>query len=207
MSPVVRKKRGVTGVAKRASGADASTKRSAKAAAPKPAKPRHDHKSSSSRAPAAAAASRSGSPRAATVAQRDTAAASRQIDVRIESLADWRGEVLARIRALIQQAVPGVVEEWKWRGVPVWSHAGILCTGESYKDVVKTTFAKGAALDDPKGLFNASLDGNTRRAIDFREGENIDAAAFKALVRAAASLNERSRSGARAATAKKTKRG
>jgi len=134
-------------------------------------------------------------------------AASRQIDARIESLADWRGEVLGRIRALIRQAVPGVVEEWKWRGVPVWSHAGILCTGESYKEVVKTTFAKGAALDDPTGLFNASLDGNTRRAIDFREGEKIDAAAFKALVRAAATLNERPRPGVRAAaTAKKSKR-
>nr|WP_222934455.1 DUF1801 domain-containing protein [Caulobacter sp. 17J80-11] len=111
------------------------------------------------------------------------------IDERIASLSDWRGETLARLRALIQDAVPDVAEEWKWRGTPVWSHGGILCTGETYKEVVKTTFAKGASLPDPAGLFNSSLEGNTRRAIDFRQGEPIDEAAFKALVRAAAELN------------------
>ncbi|MBC6982527.1 DUF1801 domain-containing protein [Caulobacter sp. 17J80-11] len=115
--------------------------------------------------------------------------ATRLIDERIASLSDWRGETLARLRALIQDAVPDVAEEWKWRGTPVWSHGGILCTGETYKEVVKTTFAKGASLPDPAGLFNSSLEGNTRRAIDFRQGEPIDEAAFKALVRAAAELN------------------
>jgi hypothetical protein len=114
---------------------------------------------------------------------------SRLIDARIAELGDWRGETLARIRALIRQADPEVVEEWKWRGVPVWSHAGIICTGETYKAVVKMTFAKGALLEDPSGLFNASLDGNTRRAIDLREGDTIDEAALKVLVRAAADLN------------------
>lgn len=114
---------------------------------------------------------------------------SQQIDARIEELNDWRGQTLARIRTLIKQADPDVVEEWKWRGVPVWSHAGILCTGETYKDVVKMTFAKGAALEDPSGLFNASLEGNTRRAIDLREGDKIDDRALKALVRAAVALN------------------
>ncbi|HEY9348357.1 MAG TPA: DUF1801 domain-containing protein [Inquilinus sp.] len=114
---------------------------------------------------------------------------SRLIDARIEELGDWRGQTLARVRALIQQADPEVVEEWKWRGVPVWSHAGILCTGETYKAVVKLTFAKGAALADPSGLFNSSLDGNTRRAIDIREGEAIDEPALQALIRAAAALN------------------
>jgi hypothetical protein len=114
---------------------------------------------------------------------------SRLIDARIAELGDWRGEALARVRALIRQADPEVVEEWKWRGVPVWSHAGILCTGETYKAVVKLTFAKGAALPDPKGLFNSSLDGNTRRAIDIREGEAIDEAALTALIRAAVELN------------------
>jgi hypothetical protein len=112
------------------------------------------------------------------------------IDERIASLGDWRGETLARLRALIHEADPEVVEEWKWRGVPVWSHAGILCTGETYKAVVKATFAKGAALPDPTGLFNASLEGGTRRAIDFAEGAAIDEAAFKALVRAAVALNQ-----------------
>lgn len=111
------------------------------------------------------------------------------IDGRIEALGDWRGETLCKLRSLIKEACPDVVEEWKWRGVPVWSHAGILCTGETYKAVVKTTFAKGAAIEDPSGLFNASLEGNTRRAIDFREGEKIDEAAFKGLIRAAAALN------------------
>lgn len=115
--------------------------------------------------------------------------ASQLIDERIEELGDWRGKTLARIRALIKQADPAVVEEWKWRGVPVWSHNGILCTGETYKSVVKTTFAKGASLEDPSGLFNSSLEGNTRRAIDFHEGEKIDEKAFKELIRAAAALN------------------
>ena len=111
------------------------------------------------------------------------------IDARIAELGDWRGETLGRLRALIRQAVPEAVEEWKWRGVPVWSHGGILCTGETYKTTVKLTFAKGAALEDPARLFNASLDGNVRRAIDLHEGEPIDEAAFKDLVRAAAALN------------------
>lgn len=114
---------------------------------------------------------------------------SRLIDARIDELGDWRGERLARLRAVIHQADPAVIEEWKWRGVPVWSHDGIICTGETYKSVVKMTFAKGAALEDPSGLFNASLEGNTRRAIDLREGETIDEEALKALVRAAAALN------------------
>ena len=113
---------------------------------------------------------------------------SDMIDARIEELGDWRGDTLARVRTLIKQADPAVVEEWKW-SVPVWSHDGIICTGETYKSVVKLTFAKGAALEDPAGLFNASLDGNTRRAIDIREGEEVDADAFKALVRAAVALN------------------
>jgi hypothetical protein len=113
------------------------------------------------------------------------------IDARIRELGDWRGETLARMRALIHEAVPGVVEEWKWRGVPVWEDAGIICTGETYKSVVKLTFAKGAALPDPKGLFNSSLEGNARRAIDIREGEALDAEAFKALVGAAAELNRK----------------
>ena len=115
---------------------------------------------------------------------------SELIDSRIRELDDWRGETLARIRALIREADPEVVEEWKWRGVPVWSHDGIICTGETYKSVVKMTFAKGAALDDPARLFNASLEGNTRRAIDMHEGEEVDAAALKALIRAAAALNK-----------------
>ena len=114
---------------------------------------------------------------------------SQQIDARIEELGDWRGETLARIRALIKDADPEVVEEWKWRGVPVWEHAGIICTGETYKQVVKMTFAKGASLDDPSGLFNASLEGNTRRAIDIHEGDEIDEEALKALIRAAVDLN------------------
>ncbi len=113
---------------------------------------------------------------------------SRLIDERIKELGDWRGKLLAQLRAIIKQAVPEVVEEWKWN-IPVWSHDGILCTGETYKSVVKTTFAKGASLKDPSGLFNSSLEGNTRRAIDFREGEKIDEKAFKALIRAAAAQN------------------
>ena len=115
--------------------------------------------------------------------------ASQLIDARIKELDDWRGELLGRLRALVKEADPDVVEEWKWRGVPVWEHDGILCTGETYKSVVKMTFAAGAALQDPKGLFNSSLEGNTRRAIDFREGDKIDEAALKALVRAAVALN------------------
>ena len=126
---------------------------------------------------------------------------SRLIDARIKELDDWRGKILARIRALIKQADPDVVEEWKWRGVPVWSHAGIICTGETYKSVVKLTFAKGAALKDPARLFNASLDGNTRRAIDISDGDRLDADAFKTLVRAAVTLN-RSRSAKPAGSAK-----
>ena len=116
---------------------------------------------------------------------------SRMIDERIRELGDWRGEMLSQLRALIKQAVPDVVEEWKWRGVPVWYRDGMICTGETYKTAVKMTFAKGAALDDPSGLFNASLDGNTRRAIDFHEGGKIDVEALKALIRAAATLNAR----------------
>jgi hypothetical protein len=114
---------------------------------------------------------------------------SQMIDERIRELGDWRGKLLSQLRALIKQADPEVVEEWKWRGVPVWSHDGLICTGETYKKVVKMTFAKGAALDDPSGLFNSSLDGNTRRAIDFHEGETIDEEALKALIRAAVTLN------------------
>ena len=114
---------------------------------------------------------------------------SRLIDARIKELDDWRGKTLARVRALIKQADPEVVEEWKWRGVPVWSHDGIICTGETYKSVVKLTFAKGASLADPKALFNSSLEGNTRRAIDLHEGEEIKEAAFKTLIRAAIALN------------------
>ena len=114
---------------------------------------------------------------------------SQLIDARIKELPDWRGETLARIRKLIKQADPDVVEEWKWRGVPVWSHAGMICTGETYKDRVKMTFAKGASLEDPSGLFNSSLDGNTRRAIDIHEGDKVDEKALKALIRAAVALN------------------
>ena len=116
---------------------------------------------------------------------------SQLIDVRIKELSDWRGDTLARIRKLIKQAEPDVVEEWKWRGVPTWYHDGMICTGETYADKVKVTFANGASLDDPKGLFNSSLDGNTRRAIDFHEGDKIDEKAFTALVRAAVDLNSR----------------
>ena len=114
---------------------------------------------------------------------------SQLIDARIKELSDWRGETLARIRILIKQADPEVVEEWKWRGVPVWYHAGMICTGETYKNVVKMTFAKGASLEDPAGLFNACLEGNTWRAIDFHEGDEIDEKALKALIRAAVALN------------------
>ena len=132
---------------------------------------------------------------------------SRLIDARIEELGDWRGETLARIRMLIKQADPDVVEEWKWRGVPVWSHAGIICTGETYKNVVKMTFAKGASLEDPSGLFNSSLEGNTRRAIDFHEGDKIDEKALKALIRAAAALNTSARAAARPVRSQKRPKG
>ena len=114
---------------------------------------------------------------------------SELIDARIEDLGDWRGDMLSRLRALIKKTDPEVVEEWKWRGVPVWSHAGMICTGETYKNVVKMTFAKGASLEDPSGLFNSSLEGNTRRAIDLHEGDEIDEKALKALIRAAVALN------------------
>jgi hypothetical protein len=117
---------------------------------------------------------------------------SRRIDARIKELDDWRGKTLSRVRALIKQADPEVVEEWKWRGVPVWSHDGVICTGETYRSVVKLTFSKGASLDDPSGLFNASLEGNARRAIDLHEGAEVDEGAFKALIRAAAALNRSS---------------
>jgi hypothetical protein len=129
---------------------------------------------------------------------------SQLIDARIKELTDWRGETLARLRALIKQADPEVVEEWKWRGVPVWSHAGIICTGETYKNVVKMTFAKGASLADPSGLFNSSLEGNTRRAIDFHEGDKIDEKALKALIRAAVALNTSVRATARRVPPQKT---
>jgi len=115
---------------------------------------------------------------------------SELIDARIEELGDWRGRILSRLRALVKEADPEVIEEWKWRGVPVWSHAGLICTGETYKSVVKMTFAKGAQLQDPARLFNSSLEGNVRRAIDFHEGEKIDEAALKTLVRAAVTLNK-----------------
>ena len=120
---------------------------------------------------------------------------SELIDARIEDLGDWRGEMLSRLRALIKEADPEVAEEWKWRGTPVWSHNGLICTGETYKSVVKTTFAKGASLKDPSGLFNSSLEGNTRRAIDFHEGDKLDEEALKALIRAAVALNKSSARG------------
>jgi len=133
-------------------------------------------------------------------AGQEGATASRLISNRIAELGDWRGETLGRIRALIKEADPEILEEWKWMGTPVWSHGGIVCTGETYKKVVKMTFAKGASLKDPSGLFNSSLDGNTRRAIDIHEGEAIDARALKALIRAAVALND---SGKKAAPAKR----
>lgn len=131
------------------------------------------------------------------------ASPSQLIDARISELGDWRGEMLARIRNLIRQADPEVVEEWKWRGVPVWSHDGIICTGETYKKVVKMTFAKGASLEDPSGLFNSSLEGNTRRAIDFHETDSLDEEALKALIRAAVALNTSAKAAARAARSQK----
>ncbi len=123
-------------------------------------------------------------------ASRESSSPSRLIDARIKELGDWRGKTLSRLRALVKEADPEVIEEWKWRGVPVWSHEGLICTGETYKTVVKVTFARGAALKDPSSLFNSSLAGNTRRAIDFHEGEEIDEQAFKTLIRAAVTLNK-----------------
>jgi hypothetical protein len=123
---------------------------------------------------------------------KSTESPSELIDARIEELGDWRGEMLSRLRALIKEADPGVTEEWKWRGTPVWSHGGLICTGETYKNVVKMTFAKGASLKDPSGLFNSSLEGNTRRAIDFHEGDKVDEKALTALIRAAVVLNKSS---------------
>ena len=131
------------------------------------------------------------------------ASPSRLIDARIKELGDWRGETLARVRTLIKQADPDVVEEWKWRGVPVWEHAGIICTGETYKAVVKLTFAKGAALEDPSRLFNSSLEGNVRRAIDIREGDKINEKALQALIRAAVALNTSKKAAARPVRAQK----
>ena len=126
--------------------------------------------------------------------------ASALIDGKIEALGDWRGEMLAKVRGIIRAADPEIVEEWKWRGTPVWSHGGIVCTGETYKSVVKMTFAKGAALDDPAGLFNSSLEGNVRRAIDIREGEKVNEAALKELIRAAVGLNLKSKSKSKTVT-------
>ena len=123
------------------------------------------------------------------IGSRKSKSASQLIDARIKQLGDWRGKMLGRLRALVKEADPDVVEEWKWRGVPVWSHDGIICTGETYNSVVKMTFAKGASLKDPSGLFNSSLEGNTRRAIDFHEGDKIDEPSFKALIREAVALN------------------
>jgi hypothetical protein len=136
----------------------------------------------------------------ASTGDKGEASPSALIDGRIQELGDWRGETLARVRAIIKRADPDIVEEWKWRGVPVWEHSGIICTGETYKAVVKLTFAKGASLKDPSGLFNSSLEGNTRRAIDLHEGDRIDEKALTALIRAAVELN------ASAAVAKKPKR-
>jgi len=128
---------------------------------------------------------------------------SQLIDARIKELGDWRGKMLSRLRTLVKEADPEVVEEWKWRGVPVWSHAGIICTGETYKTAVKMTFAKGASLEDPTGLFNASLEGNTRRAIDFHEGDKVDEKALTALIRAAVALNMSKRATARPVQSRK----
>jgi hypothetical protein len=133
------------------------------------------------------------------------ASASEQIDRRIEELDDWRGEMLARVRAVIKAADPEIVEEWKWRGVPTWTHGGIVCTGETYKNAVKMTFAKGASLDDPAGLFNSSLEGNVRRAIDLHEGEKLNEAALKQLIRAAVALNLEAKSKPRRPASKAAK--
>ena len=142
-----------------------------------------------------------------TASKEKEGATSQLIDARIRELGDWRGETLARVRSLIKQADPEVVETWKWRGVPVWEHAGIICTGETYKSVVKLTFARGASLKDPSGLFNASLDGNVRRAIDIREGDKVDAKALTALIRAAVALNTSARAAVRPVRARKKPKG
>jgi len=139
--------------------------------------------------------------------EKEAASPSRMIDARIKELADWRGDRLARVRSIIKQADPQVIETWKWRGVPVWEHDGIICTGETYKAVVKLTFAKGASLEDPSGLFNSSLEGNTRRAVDIHEGDKIDERALKALVRAAVALNTSARSAARPGRPQKKSKG
>ena len=139
--------------------------------------------------------------------EKEAASPSRMIDARIKELADWRGDRLARVRSIIKQADPQVIETWKWRGVPVWEHDGIICTGETYKAVVKLTFAKGASLEDPSGLFNSSLEGNTRRAVDIHEGDKIDERALKALVRAAVALNTSARSAARPGRSQKKSKG
>jgi hypothetical protein len=136
-----------------------------------------------------------------------TTSPSKLIDGRIKELGDWRGETLARIRKLIHDAVPDVVEEWKWMGTPIWEHGGIICTGETYKDYVKTTFARGASLEDPSGLFNSSLEGNARRAIDFRQGDKINEKAFKALIRDAAALNAAKRTAAAPVRSRKKPKG
>ena len=164
--------------------AKVAKKAAAERIAAKAAKPRKTAPKSQSRKVAKPALLAGGSP-------------SQLIDARIKELSDWRGETLARVRILIKQTDPEVVEEWKWRGVPVWSHAGMICTGETYKNVVKMTFAKGASLEDPSGLFNSSLEGNTRRAIDFHEGDKIDEKALRALIRAAVALNASVRATAR----------
>jgi hypothetical protein len=157
---------------------------------------------SAAKKPSGEAKRTSGEP--ASASKRGTEASPSQlIDARIEELNDWRGETLARVRALIKTADPEAIEEWKWRGVPVWSHDGILCTGETYKEVVKLTFAKGAALEDPSRLFNSSLEGSTRRAIDIHQGDPIDEQALKALVRGAVALNVSARAAARPARSKK----
>jgi hypothetical protein len=140
-------------------------------------------------------------------ADKGGASPSQLIDARIKELNDWRGEALARVRSLIKEAVPDVVEEWKWRGVPVWSRDGMICTGETYKEIVKLTFAKGALLDDPTSLFDSSLEGNTRRAIDFHDGDKIDENALTALIRAAAALNATARAAARAVRSPKRPKG
>jgi hypothetical protein len=171
--------------------------KAAKQVTAKAAKPQRSDAKSSARKPTQAAAKKLPAHDAAPKAGKAGNSPSQLIDARIKELNDWRGETLARVRILIKQADPEVVEEWKWRGVPVWSHAGIICTGETYKSVVKMTFAKGASLEDPSGLFNSSLEGSTRRAIDFHESDEIDEKALKALIRAAVALNTSVRATAR----------
>ena len=164
-------------------------KKAAKRVPAKKAAKRVPAKKAAKRVPAKKAAKRVPAKKAAP----EKGAASRLIDARIKELSDWRGEMLSRIRGLIRQADPEVVEEWKWRGTPVWSHDGMICTGETYKSIVKVTFAKGASLEDPAGLFNSSLEGNVRRAIDFHENEKLNERAFKSLIQAAIRLNVSSR--------------